>query len=98
VDYCSTVAGASLVAHRSPDSSKIAAWAIPSGWSATLPQSGLRLAARHQWKSSASLVRGSHFNEIGTLSAGDHTTTPAMACDGRAMSARGESLQEPHAV
>ena len=44
--------------------------------------------------SSASLVRGSHFNEIGS----DHTTTPAMACDDRVMSARGESLQEPHAV
>jgi hypothetical protein len=34
VDYCSTVAGASLVAHPYPESSKIGAWAIPSGWSA----------------------------------------------------------------
>jgi hypothetical protein len=37
VDYCSTTAGASLVAHHSPESSKIVAWAIPFVWSGTLP-------------------------------------------------------------
>lgn len=35
MDYCSTTAGASLVAHHYPESSKIVAWAIPSGWSGT---------------------------------------------------------------
>jgi hypothetical protein len=35
VDYCSTTAGATLVADHSPESSKIVAWAIPSGWSAS---------------------------------------------------------------
>jgi hypothetical protein len=32
VAYCSTTAGASLVAHPYPESLKIVAWAIPSGW------------------------------------------------------------------
>ena len=35
MDYCSTTAGASLVAHPYPESLKIVAWAIPSGWSGT---------------------------------------------------------------
>jgi hypothetical protein len=35
VDYCSTTAGASLVAYHSPQSSKIVACTIPSGSSVT---------------------------------------------------------------
>ena len=41
MDYCSTMPG-QLVAHHSLESSKIVAWAIPSGWSATLPLPYLR--------------------------------------------------------